>query len=207
MRSPKFITALSLVASVQAIHLTDDRLDKVFDVLQDISRYSWENGTKAQAILEHSYPSLSVFSPTPAFPLPNPLPSGDISMIIDIAQTTLNNREPVNETSARGGLGLVPDAAAADPASLGVAVLLANASTNNAQVAGVGYGEAATAQLNYLLYDVPRVSTAIGSRLGHQLTARPQQVRLATERVKHNYGQTSSTWCVAVIIYSDCSND
>jgi hypothetical protein len=127
-------------------------------VLEGISRYSWENGTKAQAILESQYPSLSVFSPTDPLPLPSPLPSGDISQIIDIAQTTLQNRENPSAASKNGGLGLVPDAAAADPASLGVAVLLANASTGNAQVNGVGYGDAATAQLNYLLYDVPRVS-------------------------------------------------
>ena len=152
-----FITLLAILGSTNAIHLTDDRLEKVYTVLQDISRYSWENGTKAEAILEYYHPSLSVFSSTSPLPLPNPLPSGDISRIIDIAQTTLNNRESVDQTSAQGGLGLVPDAAAADPASLGVAVLLANASTNDAQVNGSGYGQAATAQLNYLLYNVPRV--------------------------------------------------
>lgn len=150
-------SALLLVGSVRAIELTDGRYEKVVEVLQNIARYSWENGTKAQALLEANYPSLSVFSPTPPFPLPSPLPSGDISGIIDIAQTTLQNR-PDDNVTVNGGATLLEDGAAGDPPSLGVAVLLANASTNNQQVNGIGYGDAAREQLNYLLYDVPRVS-------------------------------------------------
>ena len=40
-------------------------------------------------------------------------------------------------------------------------MLLANASTGNGQVNGVGYGDAASEELNYLLYDVGRVSNGI----------------------------------------------
>jgi hypothetical protein len=70
----------------------------------------------------------------------------------------LDNR-PATDTTARGqGSTLLPDGAAADPASLGVAILLANASTNNAEVNGIGYGDAATDEINYLLDNVPRVS-------------------------------------------------
>jgi hypothetical protein len=58
---------------------------------------------------------------------------------------------------------LLQDDAAGDPASLGIAVLLANLTTGDAQVNGVGYGEAATQELSYLLYDVPRVSGACDS--------------------------------------------
>ena len=126
----------------------------------------WENGTKAEAILEHDYANLSVYSPTPALPLPNPLPSQQISFIVSIAQTTLQNRPATNTSAqAHGGSALLADEAAGDPASLGVSVLLANVSTGNAEVNGVGYGYAATEELSYLLYDAPRVSWLTLSRV------------------------------------------
>ena len=162
-----FAAALLVAGGAQAVRLTDSRYDAVVKVLDQISRYSWENGTKAEALLESDYPSLSVFSPTNPFPLPNPLPSGDISKIIDIAATTLRNR-PDYEVTAQGGKPLLEDAAAGDPPSLGVAVLMANASTNNGEVDGERYGDAAQEQLRYLLYDVPRVS--VTSRAGMALT-------------------------------------
>lgn len=157
-----FAAALLLASGAQAVRLTDARLDAVADVLQQIARFSWENGTKAQAFLEADYPSLSVFSPTNPFPVPDPLPSGEIPKIIDIAATTLRNR-PDDSVSANGGKTLLEDEAAGDPPSLGVAVLLANASTNNGEVDGARYGDAAEEQLRYLLYDVPRVSVELGS--------------------------------------------
>lgn len=90
--------------------------------------------------------------------LANPLKSDQIRNVIPIAEMTLQKRPAANSSaSLRGGASLLSDGSAADPASLGVAVLLANASTGNGQVNGVGYGDAATAELNYLLYDVPRV--------------------------------------------------
>lgn len=70
----------------------------------------------------------------------------------------MSNRPPTNTSSAaHGGSTLLEDDAAGDPASLGVTILLANASTGNAQVNGVSYGDAAREELNYLLYDVPKV--------------------------------------------------
>ena len=181
-------SCLVLLPSTSALQLSDYRLQKVYEVMSAISSQSyvllllhpglgplrpplpsspldrftdvlrWENGTKAEAILEHDYPSFSVYSPTPALPLPNPLQSSAIQSIISIAQTTLQNR-PATNTSAKAsaGISLLTDGSAGDPASLGFAVLLANASTGNAQVNGVGYGDAATAELAYMLNDVPRV--------------------------------------------------
>lgn len=63
---------------------------------------------------------------------------------------------PAASSACYGGSPLLQDAAAGDPASLGVTVILSNFSTSDAQVNGEGYGAAATAQLDYLLYDVPR---------------------------------------------------
>lgn len=56
---------------------------------------------------------------------------------------------------------MLEDGAAADPASLGIAVMLANHSTGNAEVNGLRYGDAVEQELNYLLYDVPRVSLGL----------------------------------------------
>lgn len=152
-----------LTTLTSAIHLTSDRLNQVYDVMEQISTASWENGTKAQAVLEHQYPSLSVFSPSSPFQYSQPIPSGDISQIIDIARTTMNNRPATNDTRSIGGsqvqLGrLLSDGSSADPASLGIAILLANASQSDQQIKGVTYGSAAEQELNYQLYGVPRVS-------------------------------------------------
>ena len=115
---------------------------------------SWENGTKAEAILEYNYPSLSVFADTP-FPLPSGLNVDQMNDVYNIAQTTLQQRPA---SASNGSSSLLEDGSSGDPASLGIAVLLANASTNNAEVKSVGYGTAAEEELNYLLYSVPRVS-------------------------------------------------
>ena len=151
-----FSAALLFASGAQAVRLTDARYNAVTDVLQNIARFSWENGTKAQAITEADYPNLSVFSPVNPFP-----PTGDYPQIVDIAATTLRNR-PEGNLTRNGGKTLLEDAAAGDPPSLGVAVLMANASTNNGEVDGERYGDAAEQQLRYILYDVPRVSAAAG---------------------------------------------
>ncbi|WVW86366.1 hypothetical protein I302_108410 [Kwoniella bestiolae CBS 10118] len=164
MRSIALLAASSfLVSSVGATHLTDSLLNKVYNVMEEINVASWENGTKSIAILESKYPELTVYSSNSPFQKLDGLKSGQISEIIDIAQTTLQNRPNSNATSSSngtlGGSSLLQDGAAGDPPSLGIAVLLANATTNNEQVKGIGYGDAATSQLNHLLYNVPRTSS------------------------------------------------
>ncbi|WVR09593.1 hypothetical protein IAU60_006664 [Kwoniella sp. DSM 27419] len=156
MRPSPLLTMLAAVPIVSAVHLTDSLLNQVYNVMNDISTASWENGTRAEAILEASYASLSVFSSNP-FPLPSNFQSGQIPQIIDIAQVTMQNRPASSSSSSStNGSTLLEDGAAGDPASLGITILLANASTNNQQINGVGYGDAATAELNYLLHTVPR---------------------------------------------------
>ncbi|WVQ66675.1 uncharacterized protein L199_004863 [Kwoniella botswanensis] len=149
---------------VSATHFTDSLLNKVYNVMNEINSASWENGTKSIAILESKYPDLSVYSSSSPFQPLDGLQSGQISEIIDIAQTTLNNRPKSNTTtsssnSTLSGSSLLEDGAAGDPPSLGIAVLLANVSTDNEVVNGIGYGDAATSQLNHLLYNVPRTSS------------------------------------------------
>ncbi|OCF43696.1 hypothetical protein I317_02448 [Kwoniella heveanensis CBS 569] len=151
------LAALSAPTLVTATHLTDSLLNKVYNVMNEISSASWENGTRAQAILESKYPDLSVFAQKAPLPLSSDMSSGSIPEIIDIAQTTMENRPASsNNTASFNGSTLLEDGAAGDPASLGITVLIANATTNNQQVNGVGYGAAATAELNYLLNSVPK---------------------------------------------------
>lgn len=185
---------LFLAGGVTATHLSDSLLHRVNDVLKEISVYSyvhhthtsypswprvrqppklnlrWENGTMAQAHLEWLYPTYSVFTSSGnPFPSAGQVSNEDIPSIVQLAQITLQNRPQTNTSAVMDGTGLLEDGAAADPASLGVAVLLADKSTQGGVVNGVSYGRAAELQTNYLLYGVPRVSPAyllVGSMLG-----------------------------------------
>ncbi|WVQ84742.1 hypothetical protein IAT38_006899 [Cryptococcus sp. DSM 104549] len=195
---------LLLPALVQATHLQDKLLDKVYDVMEEISTHSWENGTKAQAILEYKYPTLSVFY-NGALPLPSGLSDGQISEIIDVAQTTMNNRPATNTSlAAHGGSTLLQDDAAGDPASLGVTILLANASTGNAQVNGVGYGDAATAELNYLLYDVPRTSNGAISHRADQAQLWADSVYMVPPFLAY-YGALHNNQTLLQLAYEQCN--
>ncbi|KAL7423979.1 hypothetical protein Q5752_001564 [Cryptotrichosporon argae] len=149
----------ALMPAARAVQLSTSELNKVYDVMNAICTQSWENGTKAEAILEWKYASLSVFSPADPIPLPSSLAAASIPEIMAIAHTTLDNRPATNTSAAaRGGSPLLTDAAAGDPASLGITMLLADAASGGAQWNGISYGTAATDELNYLLYDVPRAS-------------------------------------------------
>lgn len=183
----KVVALLLLLPAIAAVHLSDSVLRQVYAVMQEISTHSyvflscmlfraqfhlitatadvvsWENGTKAEAMTEYTYPSHSVFSPTQPI---NPIPNGNIDDIILIAQTTLQNRPALGTASSvqnHTSGSLLDDGAAGDPASLGVAVLMANQSMGSAVVNGVGYGQAGEEELRYLLEDVPRVSDAFES--------------------------------------------
>nr|ODN86755.1 hypothetical protein L203_04005 [Cryptococcus depauperatus CBS 7841] len=153
----RLVPLLSLLSIARATHLSDKTQQAVWDVMNQISTHSWENGTKVEAILESKYARYSVFGSSSPFPLTSGL--GDqMPEVMDVAQVTMNNRPAAVNASQNAG-SLLKDDAAGDPASLGISILLANASTGNQQVKGIGYGDAATAQLNYLLYDVPRTTS------------------------------------------------
>ncbi|KAF8204856.1 hypothetical protein BJ912DRAFT_1052176 [Pholiota molesta] len=88
---------------------------KVRSNLLQIANASWELGTAAEALRELSWPSLAVFNASaipPRYRLDVPVAPNDV---LDIAQ----NGKPADS------LPLVAnDGSAADPASIGVAVLL-----------------------------------------------------------------------------------
>jgi hypothetical protein len=118
--------------------------------------FSWELGTRAQAILELYVPSYSVFSPN-LLPPPPLLPSNlsdALSPLFSIAHNVVANR-PVSNGNITGPQPLISDSSAGDPASLGVAVLLSNW-TGRSAVDGLNYSGAATDQLKFLYQNVPK---------------------------------------------------
>lgn len=122
------------------------------------SRADARQGTQSEAVLELTYPTLSVYSSS-VFPLSDPL-NPTPSEVVDIARYTLENRASKPANSTLTGWSLLPDGAAGDPASLGIAVMMAGM-TDAPDVDGVGYSDAAREQLEYTLYDVPRVRVAV----------------------------------------------
>jgi|SRR5712671_4555507 len=109
---------------------------------------SWELGTRAQALLELDAPSYSVLTR----PVTVPPPSFNASSNASLADVLSIARNAVAALSSppSNGIGrplFAGDSSAADPASIGVAVLIANW-TN---LAGEDYAGAGTAQVEYLL--------------------------------------------------------
>jgi hypothetical protein len=117
---------------------------------------SWELGTRAQAVLELDAQTYSVFSnnqlPPPIF-VPSDMLSG-MAPVFSIAQTTVATRNASNGLNTTGPQPLMKDGSAADPASIGVAVLLANWTSQG----GENYNGAARDQLQFLLGSVPKTS-------------------------------------------------
>ncbi|KAF5321835.1 hypothetical protein D9619_001048 [Psilocybe cf. subviscida] len=114
----------------------------------EIASASWELGTAAQALTEISWPALSVFNKT-AFPPPTRLVGSHIPVdVLAIANKTVSAK-PADS------LALIPNqGSAADPASIGVSVLLAN--WTRSDPSNPAYADAAAGQLKYLLDYTPR---------------------------------------------------
>lgn len=86
--------------------------------------------------------------------------------VLAIAKSIVQNRT-VSNAGTKGPQPLIKDSAAADPASNGVAVIIANWTGQGAS--GVDYAGAATDQLNYLFQDVPKTSDGAISHRADQL--------------------------------------
>ncbi|KAK4047085.1 hypothetical protein OIV83_005648 [Microbotryomycetes sp. JL201] len=104
-------------------------------------------GAHAQALLEFDYPRVGVY-----FESYVPVPSSHVAQsVLDIATLALSQRQP-------GSLQIVPDGSAADPASLGVAVILSNYTSPEGQQTRQQMARAAQDQLEALLRDTPRTN-------------------------------------------------
>ena len=126
-----------------------------FRLNTQISHSSWELGTRSQAILSLNATLFSVLSHSP-LPPPSSVPSSlspALQPFFDIAQSVVAGRAASN-SNATGPQPLIQDGSAADPASIGVAVLLANWTGQG----GEDYAGAAKDQLDFLQFNVPRTS-------------------------------------------------
>jgi hypothetical protein len=129
---------------------------------------SWELGTRAQALLELSAPSYSVITPSVRLPPPSSLDSSLNATLADVFTIARNAVAalPPPPSNGTGQPLVLGDASAGDPASIGVAVLIANW-TN---LGGEYYGAAATAQVQYLLGPaVPKTQDGAISHVVSQL--------------------------------------
>ncbi|PPQ94912.1 hypothetical protein CVT25_004397 [Psilocybe cyanescens] len=151
---------LALLATFAgAQNLTDGQIDVVSARLADSALLSWELGTRAQTILELNATEYSVFSSS-SLPPPKTIPSSlasthGIDPFFAIAHQVVANRSTANNNTS-GPQAFLPDGSAGDPASIGVAVLLAE--WTNQDNGKLDYAGAAKDQLDFLLNDVPRTS-------------------------------------------------
>ncbi|GJE84408.1 six-hairpin glycosidase [Phanerochaete sordida] len=155
----KFISALLLLLAaclasslpVIQVGFNDVTIDKVEANMLQIATHSWELGTAAEALTELLAPSLSVFR-SAAFPPPTSVTpaDGNTTAMMNIAVTTVKQK-PMNSMTLIDG-----DGAVGDPASLGVAVLLAN--WTRSDPADQSFAQAARSQLAYLTTVAPRTS-------------------------------------------------
>ncbi|KAL0949131.1 hypothetical protein HGRIS_009215 [Hohenbuehelia grisea] len=143
-----FAAAASIVSPSAQQGIDTRTLANVRGKLIQIANQSWELGTAAEALTEYSWPSLSVFNSS-AFPPPAHLSAtNNSSDVLDIVNKVINAKPADSKP-------LFPnEGSAADPASLGAAVLLANWTRTNK--ADTKYSEAAGGQLDFLLHDAPR---------------------------------------------------
>lgn len=161
------LSALFLVCVV-AQGLTSQQIETVQQRLAEGSTQSWELGTRAQALLELSAPSYSVITPSVRLPPPSSLDSSLNATLADVFTIARNAVAalPPPPSNGTGQPLVLGDASAGDPASIGVAVLIANW-TN---LGGEYYGAAATAQVQYLLGPaVPKTQDGAISHVVSQL--------------------------------------
>ncbi|KIL59656.1 hypothetical protein M378DRAFT_200069 [Amanita muscaria Koide BX008] len=152
-----FVIALSPSAA-QAQNLTDTQVALVSGTLADSAQQSWELGTRAQTILSLNATAFSVYTAS-SLPPPTSIDafgsgnSSTLSPFFDIARTVVQNRTASNG-NVTGPQPLIQDGSAADPASIGFAVLLAN--WTGLDSGEVDYAGAARDQLDFLFQKVPK---------------------------------------------------
>ncbi len=162
---------------------------------------SWEIGTRAQALLELSAPPFSVFTPAISLPPPTSLDPNSNDTLADVYTIARNivAALPAPPSNGTGQPLVLNDGSAGDPASTGVAVLIANWTDLSGQY--YYYATAATAQVEYLFGPaVPKTPDgAISHRVSQvQLWCAGKQASLAFSFLKVLLAATGAircTWC------------
>jgi len=133
------------------------RLSALAAHLRELTRtlhaHSWEIGTHLSALLELSYPSLSPFADSTSWARPSPSSSPAPTEILSNVAQILSNQP-------QGQQQLVSDGSAADPASVGPFVVLANLTLDgDEQIGGrskAQVDEAVQRQVDVLMEGTPR---------------------------------------------------
>ncbi|KAF7795945.1 hypothetical protein EIP86_007113 [Pleurotus ostreatoroseus] len=128
-----------------------------------IAAHSWELGTEAEALLELQAPGLSVFR-SGSIPPPshlNPFVDGNVTEVLSIANNIVKTKAPgtLPLTDGEGAVG--------DPASLGVAVIVANWTRENKD--DQTYDIDAWEQLDYLTNVAPKTDDGAISHRADQV--------------------------------------
>ncbi|EPQ50968.1 hypothetical protein GLOTRDRAFT_141133 [Gloeophyllum trabeum ATCC 11539] len=191
-------------------HLTDEQLSKIEANLADGAHDPWELGTRAQAVTELHAPSFSVFSntklPVPSSEFKNGLPAG-LDQVLEIAHDVVANRS-VSNGGITGPQPLVANGAAGDPASIGVAVLVANwtlgPNGGDGKYGGQDYAGAAKDQLDFLLGDqVPKTDDGAISHRTEQVQLWSDFVYMVPPFLAY-YGVTTGNQTLLKMAYDQC---
>ncbi|KAF8556640.1 hypothetical protein OG21DRAFT_1554694 [Imleria badia] len=147
-----------LISSTPATaqNLTDAQVSVVGQRLAEGASHSWEYGTRSEVLLEYNASSYSVLSSS-AVPPPKQIPpdlASGLSDVFAIAHMIVANRS-ISNGNVTGPQPLIQDTSSGDPASIGVAVLLANWTGQGASD-GLDYSGAAQDQLEFLFQNVSK---------------------------------------------------
>ncbi|PLW15200.1 hypothetical protein PCASD_20290, partial [Puccinia coronata f. sp. avenae] len=166
----------------------------VYEVLNRVANHSWEWGAQAEVILERSRPEYSVYSNTRHLPL------SEQDGPLEPPQQLIEFIEPILAKRVPGTLPLVDgDGASGDPASLGVAVLVAAATSNKEKAAY--FQKLADGQLDWLLNHVPASEDGAISQRDKELQYWSDYMYMAPPFLAY-YGAATSNATLLEIAYN-----
>ncbi|PBK87155.1 Six-hairpin glycosidase [Armillaria gallica] len=152
------VAAAAFWPGVSSDGLSIYQISNVMARLRDAAQESWELGIYEETVLEGAETMYSVFSDQ-SLPPPSTVPDNKtqaLGPVFSMARQIVFNRTTSNHNHT-GAQPLMSDGSAADPASNGVAVLIAGW-TGQGETDGLNYTGAAKDQLDFLLNNVSRSS-------------------------------------------------
>lgn len=202
--SPSPHHSLSRRASGSGVTIPSSTMQQVITNMNQLCQQSWENGTRAEALLEYQYPDFSVYA-NGSITLPFQAPTSIPPALIDIAETALVAHRPASFANNRSSSLVPSDGSAADPASMGIAVLLANSSQGPGQAtfSGTSFGAAAASELEYLLTVVPRSSEGAISHRAEQVQLWADSVYMVPPFLAY-YGLVTANQTLLQAAYDQC---
>ncbi|KIJ70445.1 hypothetical protein HYDPIDRAFT_122268 [Hydnomerulius pinastri MD-312] len=176
------IARLVFAYPIVEVGFNDETIALVRARMLEIASASWELGTTAEALTELSWPTYSVFE---ASSIPPSAHEGQQYPwdVLAIAEKTVQEKPAASMTLVDN------DGAVGDPASIGVAVLLANWTRND--TSDWSYGTAAYQELQYLLDYAPRTDTGAISHRTDQVQLWADFVYMAPPFIAY-HGATQS---------------